>query len=259
MVCLVTASSLPFEGTVQRIAFTCDFFHKDARCSARAFGSLPGPRSVLNRCDSGQMTCDYFQLEDFFTAGIGCDLGGAFLLARGLINSPAELMRSATAFFDSNRQIALSGAKNRLDAIAGMIGLLVGFSLQAVGYVASLATSHTLRTGASEALVGTGLAALALSVTLITAALVRKYRLIPLLTEMARWRVDRRFEFPLATALHGFLRAAGFAPHQGEDALAFVRRVANVDDLIVEKHTGGDPQWEFPRASELPADERPQP
>jgi hypothetical protein len=39
------------------------------------------------------------QVQDLYTAGIGCDLGGAFLLARGLIDRPAELTRLAGSFY----------------------------------------------------------------------------------------------------------------------------------------------------------------
>ena len=60
-----------------------------------------------------QVTSGFVQLDDLFTAGIGCDLAGAWLLARGLIATPEQLTRFSTAFWDSNRYLAINVAKNR--------------------------------------------------------------------------------------------------------------------------------------------------
>jgi len=53
------------------------------------------------------MGAHYLQVQDLWAAGLGCDLGCAFLLARGLINGPAELTRLAGSFYGSNRYQAL--------------------------------------------------------------------------------------------------------------------------------------------------------
>jgi hypothetical protein len=177
----------------------------------------------------------YFQVQDFWAAGLGCDLGGAFLLARGLINRPAELTRLAGSFYGSNRFLALSVARNRLDAITGVTGLLVGFGLQAVGYIASLATAHTLRVGTREAVVAGGLALSTAIVTIGTGNLTRRYRLVPLLVEMSHFEMnDERLDFPRRGLLPGWLAALGHEQHDSEDDLAFVRRVAGVEDLMVD-------------------------
>ena len=147
------------------------------------------------------MVCDYLQLEDFYAAGIGFDLGGAFLLARGLINKPVELTRISVAFYDSNRFIAVNVAKNRLDAIAGVTGLAVGFTLQATGYVALLWTPH--RTGAKEALTGVLLAVLAAVATVVCGTIYRSRGVVPLLVEMSHYTADERMPYPRATILPG--------------------------------------------------------
>jgi hypothetical protein len=58
------------------------------------------------------MVSGYFQLQDFYVAGGACDLGGALLLAHGLINGPAELTRLSGSFYGSNAYQAVSVAKN---------------------------------------------------------------------------------------------------------------------------------------------------
>lgn len=176
-----------------------------------------------------------FQVQDLWTAGLGCDLGGAFLLARGLINGPAELTRLAGSFWGSNRYQALSVARNRLDAIAGVTGLLAGFGLQAVGYIVSLATSHRLSTGDREAVVAAALAIAAAVATVLCGNMLRKTRLVPLLVEMAHYTMDEeRMEFPRAALLPGWLEALGREREDGEDDLSYVRRVVGVEDLIVD-------------------------
>lgn len=174
------------------------------------------------------------QLQDLYTAGIGFDLGGAFLLARGLINSPAELIRLAGSYWDSNKYQALSVARNRLDAVAGVAGLGAGFLLQAVGYVALVSRPHGNRTGWVEALAAAAFAVLTLIATILLGNVYRRRRLIPLLVEMAHWTLDNeRLAYPRANILPGWIAALGRRRRDGEDDLAFVRREAGVENLIV--------------------------
>jgi hypothetical protein len=148
------------------------------------------------------MASGYFQLQDFYVAGGGCELGGALLLARGLINRPAELTRLSGSFYGSNAYQAISVAKNRLDALVGILGLGVGFTLAVVGYLAGLATGHPLRTGTGEVLVRAAVALLAVTLTLIVGHLYRRSRLLPFLIEMSRFTMDeQRMQFPRAALL----------------------------------------------------------
>lgn len=80
---------------------------------AVAFKSGPTDCRLRQVRESSEMREHLFQVQDFWTAGLGCDLGGAFLLARGLINRPAELTRLAGSFWGSNHYQALSVARNR--------------------------------------------------------------------------------------------------------------------------------------------------
>ncbi len=177
--------------------------------------------------------CDYLQVQDLWIAGIGFDLGGAFLLARGLINEPKELTRVSVAIWNSNRFIAVNVAKNRLDAVAGVTGLVIGFALQAVGYIADLATPHTDRTGITDAATAAVLAVVSLLITVVSGTVYRSRRLIPLLVEMSHYTADERMPYPRAMLLPGWLTVPSDRD-EGEDDLAFVNRVAGVDDLTVD-------------------------
>jgi hypothetical protein len=194
-----------------------------------------------------------FQVQDLWTAGLGCDLGGAFLLARGLINRPAELTRLAGSFWGSNRYQALSVARNRLDAIAGVTGLLVGFALQAVGYIVTLATAHRLSTGGKEARIAAALGIAAAVTTVLCGNVLRRVRLLPLLIEMSHYTMnEERMEFPRATLLPGWLEALGREREEGEDDLAYVRRAAGVEDLIVDVPGTNEQPERRRRATEPP-------
>jgi hypothetical protein len=193
------------------------------------------------------------QVQDLWTAGLGCDLGGAFLLARGLINRPAELTRLAGSFWGSNRYQALSVARNRLDAIAGITGLLAGFGLQAIGYVVALATHHGVRTGAREAVLAGVLALATALVTVVLGNLLRRFRLVPLLIDMSHYTMfEERMEYPRATLLPGWLEALGKERKVGEDDLTYVRRVTKVEDLIVDVPGTQDLPQRTRRATEPP-------
>jgi hypothetical protein len=195
-----------------------------------------------------------------WTAGLGCDLGGAFLLARGLINKPAELTRLAGSFWDSNRYVALSVARNRLDAISGVTGLLVGFSLQAIAYIVTIASPHPLHTGRNAALVATGFAVVTFLVTVAVGNVIRRVRLMPLLIEMSHWTMDdRRMPFPRAALLPGWLEALGKERRPGEDDLAFSRRIAKVEDLTVDVSATAELPARTRRASEPPLPGEPSP
>jgi hypothetical protein len=201
----------------------------------------------------------YFQLQDFYTAGGGADLGGAFLLARGLINRPAELTRLAGSFWGSNSYQAVSVAKNRLDALVGIVGIGAGFALAVVGYLAALATRHPLHTGTGEVLVGAALGILALVLTLTAGYVYRRLRLLPLLIEMSRFTMDeKRMKYPRAALLPHWLEALGHERQDGENDLGYVRRIAKIDDLTVDvSQTAQFPYARTRRASEPPLEAEP--
>jgi hypothetical protein len=181
------------------------------------------------------MAHDYLQLQDFFTAGLGFDLGGAFLLARGLISSPAQLNQKAGSFYGSNAYLAVSVARDRIDALSGVSALAIGFLLQTVGYLAILAAEHTERAGRKEAFVGAVLVLGALAITIVVGWFRRQRELMPTVVGMSRYTFDgTRLDYPQATLLIKRLEVLGQHRNAGEDDLAFAKRVSGVSNLIVE-------------------------
>jgi hypothetical protein len=88
----------------------------------------------------------WLSLEDLFVAGIGFDLAGALLLARGLLVDPREFVRRASSAWGVSSVSIGSQANNRIDASFGAAGLVVGFLLQATGYEVTLARGARVAT-----------------------------------------------------------------------------------------------------------------
>jgi hypothetical protein len=97
---------------------------------------------------------------DLFMAGLGFDIAGALLLARGLLSSPAEIAELNTLEgLESGATVAQ--VRDRVDAEFGVGSLILGFTLQAIGYVA------TVLGASSSPDVGLGSAAIALAFLLV--------------------------------------------------------------------------------------------
>jgi hypothetical protein len=107
-----------------------------------------------------------FSLTDLFILGLGLDLAGAVLIARGLLISPAAIARLNTwGGLESGSTV--DRARNWVDAFFGVVYLGLGFACQAAGYFAELGGS-TPKGGGCRAL----WAALTLAITLVLALLL---------------------------------------------------------------------------------------
>jgi hypothetical protein len=136
-----------------------------------------------------------FSLTDLFLVGLGYDITGAILLARGLIASATGIsLLVATYWGGFNNDDAVDRCKNRIDGESGLALLALGFLLQAVGYVLEVSGVHTASGGAGRA---------------ITAVVLAVVAVIPLL---GLWWVlrPRRLKFLL-------IKVAKEAPGAGED------------------------------------------
>jgi hypothetical protein len=108
-----------------------------------------------------------FAVTDLFLVGTGLDLLGGMLLAKGLLVAmPVLAIRSGT-FWGGNPTVAVGAIEDRADALAGLVILGLGFTLQASGYVATLAAEPKVPASTSRALM-----ALALVAITVTAAAV---------------------------------------------------------------------------------------
>jgi hypothetical protein len=80
-----------------------------------------------------------FQPTDAFMLGMGADLAGAYLLARGVLATDRQIARSGATFWGWNAQALVDKVEDRVNAKAGVAALLTGFSAQALGYTLGLA------------------------------------------------------------------------------------------------------------------------
>jgi hypothetical protein len=74
-----------------------------------------------------------FALSDFFVVGLGCDLFGAWLLARGVIADPSVIVLRTGNYWGGNPAATVAAADGRVDARFGVGVPLIGYALQALG------------------------------------------------------------------------------------------------------------------------------
>lgn len=78
-------------------------------------------------------------LADLFVFGLGCDIAGAYLVARGLLASNEEILNSSGTFLGFNPRLVVARARDKVAAQFGIGSLLTGFLLQGVAYVLTVA------------------------------------------------------------------------------------------------------------------------
>jgi hypothetical protein len=169
--------------------------------------------------------------SDLFVAGIGFDIAGAVLVAKGLLAAPADQFRRSETIVGLNPAVIASAARDWADAIIGIAALILGFVFQAVGYVLG-AVDHDRASGVSAAL-----AEVAIAVGALLAALAL-WRLIAGRLRLRRAiRIVQAGEFDgsrdVPTTLHRVGQELGFPAliidHRPETAAAYVLRVFGVD------------------------------
>lgn len=132
---------------------------------------------------------DYFSVSDFFVVGIGFDLVGAYLVARGLLASPSTLALRAGTFLGSNPNFVVDGVKDRTDAIFGVSFLGLGFSLQAVGYFLDLGFAPGNEASVARAAVAVVLMLLTMAAALGLWRSLKDQLIARTLIEASRWTV----------------------------------------------------------------------
>lgn len=187
-------------------------------------------------------------VDDLFVAGIGLDIVGAYLLGRGVVASPATIMRRSRAHWNLSPPLLVDQAEARADGRAGFAVLGAGFGVQALGYVLSLGLSAGdpgsgwARAGIA---VACGVAAAALAWT--TWRLTRIRRLKRQLVELARIDLDsgQRHAKPAANLLCMLGQACDWPLTLAELGLdgneLYCRRVFGVTD------TWSDPRLKGPQ------------
>jgi hypothetical protein len=176
-----------------------------------------------------------FVIEDLFAVGLGFDIAGAYLLARGLLASPAEIARRSNTLPGFDPLLAVNQARDRVDGRIGLCALVSGFFLQAVAYALTLGG---LGGGGEEGdarrgFVAVALSALAAAFVLVPWRLTREWLLRRALVSVARLNYEQRpmemSDKPYAGTLVFLARELGEREREGEDWLAFAKRVFGVE------------------------------
>lgn len=71
---------------------------------------------------------------DVFPVGLGLDLAGAALLARGLFTRPRDVAKSIKESRNSLSRFNVRAAQDRADGVGALV-LFAGFAMQGLGYV----------------------------------------------------------------------------------------------------------------------------
>lgn len=116
-------------------------------------------------------------VTDLFVVGLGFDLVGGWLLARGLITSPALIIAQGSSYWGTNYAANLAAAEDRIDARFGIGSLLLGFALQALGYVLDLAKDDGAVSSWCRAWTAIALLATVVVVVFLTWRVTRRRRL----------------------------------------------------------------------------------
>jgi hypothetical protein len=124
---------------------------------------------------------DYLSLTDLFLVGLGLDISGAILLAKGLLLSPRELAMLNT-MYGSGEGVHRDRCRNRALGEFGVSFLTAGFSLQAVGYTLEIG-GHPSTTGTNRLLVALAMTGAVVATAWIAWALLNARRVEALLAQ----------------------------------------------------------------------------
>ena len=180
-------------------------------------------------------------VTDFFVVGLGFDLAGAAILARGLLLDSASIAALGT-YRGLSHGMTVERCSDRAHAEVGLAALGLGFLLQGVGYAAVIGGSNQA-SGAREAAVAIFLLAVSVVSVLWLWRHSHARRLKSLLVSVAMQMPTSEAESEEAAAgpwtnsramyLVGLAQAAGWKPEppdQFESGVdVFVARVFDID------------------------------
>jgi hypothetical protein len=177
-----------------------------------------------------------FGLEDLFVVGLGFDIAGAWLVARGLIASPSELALRTASLWNGNPVTTASQIKDRMSGQLGLASLVLGFSLQGVGYAVLVGSSGDLSRGNVGGVVIAALVPVALVFALDHVTYRR--RLTRAIIEVARYDINERRtrELPgVQTLLNLALAFPDIYPDRGDqDGDEYLREQMGVESTRVD-------------------------
>jgi hypothetical protein len=179
-----------------------------------------------------------FSLYDLFTVGLALEIGGAALLVRATILSPMKILRE-NALWGSPSYRTVAATRNRTESFVGFCGLVVGFIVQVVGYVAYVAHNGHAAYGIKRAIFAAVFAVIAAPAWFSLGLYLNKIVFRPLLVRVARQRLgDEPLPFPRADSLVRWGTAAGYAAHPGEKVPQYLDRIFKVKQSVLPQVGG---------------------
>jgi hypothetical protein len=200
--------------------------------------------------------CALFNIEDLFAAGIGFDIGGASLLALGLLTSPRQIADFMDWHGKGNAYLGLATVDDKINGESGVFFLVLGFLLQAAGYVVIAAFSPDNASGAWGV---TGVIASVLLAFLMTALGARVWRWrrrIRVIREVSHYDHEPRLRMPLPLEfrLEAFAKAIEEEETGGEGAAGgwYDRRLRRYSALFgVNDFLAGSGAPDYQKATDL--------
>jgi hypothetical protein len=183
---------------------------------------------------------------DLFAAGLGFDITGAVLVAQGLRTEPDAAAGRTLAAGNTFNAFDVRAAEDFADGKAGVLALVAGFVLQALGYALSIGgvSSHT--DGWWAAVVAVTCTAVAVGAAWFVARRFRWQWTRGWLIELARWDRDGRYPDPDAQSLLGYAKVLNRArdkDYGGEnEMLRHAREVWKVDRVRYMRDEQGRPR-----------------
>jgi hypothetical protein len=175
---------------------------------------------------------DLLSYQDVFAFGIGLDIAGAFLLAKGLLLSTRQILSLSTPHYGWSPPEVLARVDDRVSTEIGVSALALGFACQLIGYfVGSLFNSSSSPSaGRGGAIVA--LAFLAIVWVWLTYRIVLPPRRRRLLIGAARYdNHGGKHEYPFGA--HLLALGINMPPRtQDESETDYAKRVWRVDRII---------------------------
>jgi hypothetical protein len=221
-----------------------------APCRRSGPAARPGRAEATGPCAiiGGVAVVGY---TDLFAAGLGFDITGAWLVAKGLQTKPDQYAGRMTAAGNTFAAYNARAAEDFADSRAGVAWLLVGFGLQAIGYALSIGGVSDRADGICAGLIAVGFTLAAVGIAAALARLMRWHWVRGWLIDLARFdRAGNRHDDPRGGELLLYARVLGRTVDEdfygGDAMLRHARRVWGVDRVRGDGPDGPDSVLETP-------------
>lgn len=175
----------------------------------------------------------FFSYEDIFVAGIGFDIAGAFLLARGLLFlSAPEILNLAASYYGWSPPEIVARVEEKVSTNIGVGALVLGFLFQLLGYVLDLALRNASPASLARAWWAVSVAAIAILLTIVTYVLLLPPWRRRLLLDIAHYDKSGKQPYPFGQYLKIFGAVIGSPALEGESEEAYAKRVWRVDKIV---------------------------